>query len=157
MTVDIDILFLENDVGKAGLSPTIKIVRNSDHVAVIGDVIEAAVTDEDTEIDGHYIYEFTTANGHDTAESYFVRVDSVTLTGDERYAWAKIPAYLGEYTASIAAVQADTTAIEALVTDIAKLTGYKVTKAGNIITIYESDGTTVWRQYDLANDGRVQL
>lgn len=42
-----------------------------------------------------------------------------------------------------------------LMASLIKLTGYKVTKSGDIITIYESNGITVWRQYDLANGGRV--
>lgn len=43
------------------------------------------------------------------------------------------------------------------VEEILKLTGNKVTKSGNIITIYEDDGTTPWRRYDLSNGGRVQV
>ena len=39
--------------------------------------------------------------------------------------------------------------------DILKLTGYKVTKSGDVITIYEANGVDIWRQYNLANDGRV--
>jgi hypothetical protein len=42
-----------------------------------------------------------------------------------------------------------------LLSDVLKLTGYKVTKSGDIITIFESDGSTTWRQYNLANGGRV--
>ena len=41
--------------------------------------------------------------------------------------------------------------------DIAKLTGNKVTKSGDVITIYEDDESTVWRQYNLAGDGRVEV
>ena len=41
--------------------------------------------------------------------------------------------------------------------DILKLTGNKVTKTGDIITIYEANGVDVWRQYNLASDGRVQV
>jgi len=44
-----------------------------------------------------------------------------------------------------------------MMSDILKLTGHKVTYAGGIITIYEADGSTVWRQYDLSNHGRIQL
>lgn len=40
---------------------------------------------------------------------------------------------------------------------ILKLTGYKVSKSGDVITIYEADGTTVWRQYDLSDGGRVEV
>ncbi len=43
-----------------------------------------------------------------------------------------------------------------MVTDVLKLTGNKVTMSGNVITIYEDDGTTVWRRYDLTGGGRVE-
>ena len=46
--------------------------------------------------------------------------------------------------------------IDAVVDIIEKLTGNDVTKDGSIITIYEADGTTPWRQYDLSNGGRIQ-
>lgn len=42
-------------------------------------------------------------------------------------------------------------------TDILKLVGNKVTKSGDIITIYESDESTPWRQYDLTSGGRVEV
>jgi uncharacterized membrane protein YkvI len=38
---------------------------------------------------------------------------------------------------------------------IVKLLGNNVTRVGDIITIYEDDGLAVWRQFDLANGGRV--
>lgn len=37
---------------------------------------------------------------------------------------------------------------------VQRLTGNRVTRSGNIITIYEEDGATTWRQYDLSNGGR---
>lgn len=40
---------------------------------------------------------------------------------------------------------------------IAKLTGNRVTKVGDVITIYEDDAVTPWRQYNLASGGRVQV
>lgn len=44
-----------------------------------------------------------------------------------------------------------------LLLDLIKLTGYKVTKSGDIITIYEADESTPWRQYNLASGGRVEV
>lgn len=44
-----------------------------------------------------------------------------------------------------------------LINDLIKLTGHKVTKTGDVITIYEANGVDTWRQYNLANDGRVQV
>ena len=40
---------------------------------------------------------------------------------------------------------------------IGKLTGNKVTKSGDVITIYENDEATPWRQYNLASGGRVEV
>ncbi len=40
--------------------------------------------------------------------------------------------------------------------EILRLTGNKVTRTGDIITIYEEDEVTPWRTYDLSNGGRVQ-
>jgi hypothetical protein len=39
---------------------------------------------------------------------------------------------------------------------IRKILENKVTKSGDIITIYEDDDTTPWRQYDLSSGGRVE-
>lgn len=33
----------------------------------------------------------------------------------------------------------------------------KVTKSGDIVTIYEDDESTVWKQFDLSDDGRVEV
>jgi hypothetical protein len=40
---------------------------------------------------------------------------------------------------------------------IFKLTHNKVTKTGDIITIYESNGVTVWKQFNLSSGGRVEI
>lgn len=40
---------------------------------------------------------------------------------------------------------------------VRKMLHNKVTKSGDIITIYEDDGTTVWKQFNLANNGRVEI
>lgn len=44
-----------------------------------------------------------------------------------------------------------------LISTLIKLTGNRVTKSGDIITIYEADEVTPWRQYDLAGGGRDQV
>jgi hypothetical protein len=38
---------------------------------------------------------------------------------------------------------------------VVKLLGNKVVRVGDVITVYESDNVTIWRQYDLSNGGRV--
>ena len=42
------------------------------------------------------------------------------------------------------------------INDVRKITINKVTKSGSIITVYEDDGTTVWKQFDLAGDQRIE-
>jgi hypothetical protein len=37
----------------------------------------------------------------------------------------------------------------------ARLLGNKVVRVGDIITVYETDDVTIWRQYDLSGGGRV--
>ncbi len=39
---------------------------------------------------------------------------------------------------------------------VRKITMNKVTRSGDIITIYDDDGITVWKQFDLASGGRVE-
>jgi hypothetical protein len=58
--------------------------------------------------------------------------------------------------ALISAVDGKIETIDTMVEVIEKLTGNNVTKTGDVITIYDSDGVTPWRQYNLANGGRVQ-
>lgn len=72
--------FAENGAPKTGLSPRVDIYKDSDS----SKVVDAQAM---TEIGGgFYKYEFTT---YDTEESYSF-VDSVTLTGYERYAVGEI-------------------------------------------------------------------
>lgn len=40
---------------------------------------------------------------------------------------------------------------------VTKILYNKVTKAGNIITIYEDNGTDIWKTFDLSNGGRVEV
>ena len=57
----------------------------------------------------------------------------------------------------LAQILVDTDNIESILERIEKLTGNKVTKEGDIVTIYESNGSTIWRRYNLANGGRVLI
>jgi len=41
--------------------------------------------------------------------------------------------------------------------DIRTVTVNKVTKVGEVITIYELDGVTVWKQFDLTDDQRIEV
>lgn len=41
--------------------------------------------------------------------------------------------------------------------DVLKLNGNKVTTVGDILTIYENDGITVWKEFNIANTGRVEI
>ena len=40
---------------------------------------------------------------------------------------------------------------------VQKMTYNKVTAAGDIITVYEDDGTAVWKRFDLSGGGRVEV
>ncbi len=40
---------------------------------------------------------------------------------------------------------------------ISRLTGNRVTKVGDIVTIYMEDGVTPWRQYNISGGGRVRV
>jgi len=59
--------------------------------------------------------------------------------------------------AEIIIVTTDLSSLTLDISEILKLTGNKVVKAGDIITIYEDDESTPWRSYDLASGGRVEL
>ena len=41
--------------------------------------------------------------------------------------------------------------------DVKRITMNKVTRSGDTITIYEDDGITIWKQFDLASGGRVEV
>lgn len=47
--------------------------------------------------------------------------------------------------------------IDAVVDVLYKIVGHKVTRYGDVITIFEDDDVTPWRQYDLTNGGRVEV
>ena len=65
--------------------------------------------------------------------------------------------YVAPDNQGITDIEAKVDIIDSLVDDLIKLTGHKVTKSGDIITIYEANGVDTWRQYDLSSGGRVQL
>ena len=43
------------------------------------------------------------------------------------------------------------------ITTVRKANVNKVTRTGDIITIYDDDGITIWKQIDLADGGRVEV
>lgn len=51
----------------------------------------------------------------------------------------------------------DPTTMGSILDDILSLTGHNITRVGDVITIYEKDEITVWRQYNLANQGRIKV
>lgn len=51
----------------------------------------------------------------------------------------------------------DSVANDDLIQAIHKVTNNKVVREGNLITIYEEDGTTPWKQYDLSGGGRLPV
>ena len=73
--------FSESGSPKTGLSPTVDIIDISDNSV---DVNDGAMTEVGQ---GFYKYTFS---GYDSSKDYLVIADSVTLTGDERYAIGSI-------------------------------------------------------------------
>ena len=47
--------------------------------------------------------------------------------------------------------------VEAEALIVKKMLYNKVTKSGDIATIYEDDGVAIWKQFDLSSDGRVEI
>jgi hypothetical protein len=43
-----------------------------------------------------------------------------------------------------------------LLEDVERLTGNKITRSGDVITIFEDDGATPWKQYNVADGGRIE-
>jgi hypothetical protein len=41
--------------------------------------------------------------------------------------------------------------------DLRKMLMSKAIKTGNIVTIYEDDGQTIWKRFDLTNSGRTEI
>jgi hypothetical protein len=57
----------------------------------------------------------------------------------------------------ISAIDGKIDTIDAVVDVIEKLTGNRVTRSGDIITVYNDDGVSIFRRYDVSNLGRVQI
>ncbi len=54
-------------------------------------------------------------------------------------------------------IGSDLLPLEADINVARKLTSNRVTRSGDTIIIYEDDGATIWRQYNLADGGRVEV
>ena len=75
---------------------------------------------------------------------------------------------LGDLAFHITALEADPTdllfvvdncnvELSILVNNLIKITNNNVIKSGDIVTIYDNDGETIWKQYDLSAGGRIQI
>ena len=136
----------------SGLFVTYKIKRSSDDKYYTGAAWVAseswiALSEADT---GVYVGSFDQSTDDTThIENYLVTYKCA----DSGYEFLATEVYeFGDVASDVTL-----TSIQNDVIDILKLTGYKVTKSGDVITIYESDGTTLWRKYNLASGGRVQV
>lgn len=136
MTVRIRANFASGGVPVNGLTPTISIWL-ADATSGLPLVDGEAMTEMAP--DGEYSYEFTT---YDPNNDYVWQVDGGnTLSDMDRYQAGSTSGLLPtEY-----------------ILDIFKLTGNNVTASGDVITIYEEDGSTPWRQYNLADGGRIRV
>ena len=72
-------------------------------------------------------------------------------------ALASVDAGIGALISAMAELDTDSGALADQVAAILKLTGNRVSKSGDLVTIYENDGVTVFRRYNLANGGRVPV
>ena len=67
---------------------------------------------------------------------------------------------LGGYTVNVRdSIPADSYALDvgSILASTLKMIENKVTRSGDIITIYEDDEITVWKQFDLSSGGRVEV
>lgn len=67
---------------------------------------------------------------------------------------------LGAYTVNVRdSIPADafTLDVGSILAGTLKMIGNKVTRVGDVITIYEDDQVTVWKQFDLTGGGRVEV
>lgn len=85
------------------------------------------------------------------------RMAAASYTAPDNAGIAALPTLAEIEASSVLAKEATLAAVQSIVTDVLKLTGYKATVSGDTLTIYEANGVTVWRQYDLSNYGRVQI
>ena len=91
----------------------------------------------------------------------------ITERGDGWYNIALIPDdtnTLGDLAIHIVGSGADDSDLITQVTSmldaieiVRKLTGNNVTKAGDVITIYDDNGTSIWREYNLSLGGRIEV
>lgn len=82
--------------------------------------------------------------------------DDRTLTESETVTSADIALIVSEIWANPTRTLSSGT-MDAVILAISKVTMNKVTKSGDIITIYEDNETDVWKQYNLADSGRVEI
>lgn len=157
--------FTKNNVPKTGLIPTIKIweiTSISNTLIVNGSVL--------SEIgDGFYKYIF---NSYDDAKNYIFMVDGGTsLGGSERYSISGNESYSEDITNSVwneqaslhdtagtmGSLQNDIGDALVIVNEILKFdrNRTKIDKINKTLTVYDNDGTTPIRVFDLKNDSGV--
>lgn len=102
-------------------------------------------------------YKFCDCPGPDWSVANMTGGNIVAFT-DQSASTEMYPRYPSEYISAdrTASSSATITELDSII-EILKLTGNKVVKVGDIITIYEDDDTTAWRSYDLTDGGRVEL
>lgn len=149
--------FTENGLPKTGLSATLRIRDLSDDSLVVTDAAMSEVGD------GFYKYDFSS---YDSSKEYAIRCDgSATLADHERYTYGgndtqtSLPSSdISSIASSVwAATDAGSVSYEDAMLIMRRMIENKVLKSGDIITIYEEDESTPWRQYNLGGGGRVEV
>jgi hypothetical protein len=130
---------------RTGLSPTIKIREVATDVLVVdsANMIEVG--------EGFYKYNFA---AYDQLKDYTILVDAGdTLSSSDRYHYAS------SSDLDLSEIITKVNNIDVAVKVIEKLTGYKSIYDSNTqtLTIYEADGTTIWRQYLWTDNERTQI
>lgn len=92
-----------------------------------------------------------------TLGTYNVRINqTVPLQAEAVLIETGVSGLTSEESNRLSAIEINTNASLQSVVEIAKLTGNRITRSGDILTIYEDDNTTVWRQYDIST-GRERV
>ena len=126
----IKVIFYESGVPKTGLSPTVDIYNVADNALSVND---GAMTEIGG---GFYKYSFA---GYSAATEYVFVADSVTLTGNERYATGNIEQMEGESVS----ILADTNELQGNQSAWATAVGFSTHSAADVKTAIEAGGSSI--------------
>lgn len=94
-------------------------------------------------------------NEHDNAGSFGAKNQLVVPSENVNEYKANIAGLAQEATSQ--SIESKIDIMDAIVDDLIRIAGNRVSRSGSVIIIYEIDGITPWRSYDLANGERLQV